>query len=327
MRRIAKPPMWVLANAALVGGKRGISDVDAGAHLEPGRLSLQGVLGSEWPVDAWWVRFLESWAAATGHFVLAVVFLMLIRGLVLSTLGGLERVTGLPFLRLPWPGSPLRLRPGTNPLDRRQRGGPPSASTGSSGSGPWRAEGEVRVQAVRSGYAHAALRARIVAEACAKREMDRDLVQADLAQAGIARCDGDVAIDLVVAGFGWALMQHMGAATTPRSLTLETPDGATFAVPVAVVPVFSAAIAIAADVFEAGYTPELPRAGVSAIIAHSAEAREVSKLLDRDPATDLSRLRIRTSIRGYTHRELLVAGSGLPHDSGRAGAPMATAPA
>lgn len=118
--------------------------------------------------------------------------------------------------------------------------------------------------------------------------MDRPLVAADLAAHGLTRPQADLSVELIVTAFGWALLQRMGITNFPLTLRLRPPDADDVVFHVSDVHLFTAALGLAVEVFESGYTERLPKEGVSAVVAYSADVGAVSQALDRDPTLDRS---------------------------------------
>lgn len=153
----------------------------------------------------------------------------------------------------------------------------------------------------------ASRRARLVAEACAARRMDRHLLSLDLAESGLERTEGDVAIELVVTAFGWAILRRMGVNNFPSVFVIDQPAGEQVELKVAEAHLFTAALGLAVDLFENGYTASLSKDGVAAIIAASAEVGAVSKALNDNPSTDLAKSSLRTSFYGFDATEFKIA--------------------
>jgi hypothetical protein len=129
--------------------------------------------------------------------------------------------------------------------------------------------------------------------------MDRGLLSLDLAKSGLGRTDSDVAIELIVTAFGWAILRRMGVEKFPSVFIIEQPGGEQVELNVADSHLFTAALGLASELLESGYTANLPKEGVAAIIAESAEVGAVSKALYDNPSTDLGKVSFRTSFFGF----------------------------
>ena len=92
--------------------------------------------------------------------------------------------------------------------------------------------------------------------------MDRHYINADLADQGLEGTDRDIALEVVVAAFGWAILRRMGVRKFPNIFIIHQPDGERGELNVADAHLFVAALGIALDLFENGYTPSLSKEGV-----------------------------------------------------------------
>lgn len=141
--------------------------------------------------------------------------------------------------------------------------------------------------------------------------MDRLLVSADLADQGLEGTESDVAVEVVVTAFGWAILRRMGIAKFSSVFIIHQPGGEQGELNVAESHLFTAALGIATGLFENGYTSSLSKDGVSAIVAASAEVGAVSQALNDNPSTDLTKASLKTSFYGFDVRDFMIA-AGYP---------------
>lgn len=154
----------------------------------------------------------------------------------------------------------------------------------------------------------AAKRAQAIAEACCARQMNRSFVVNDLVAQGLSPTESDVGIEVVASAFGWAILRRMGVESFPHVYQLQQEGAEPIEVRIADLHLFTAALGIAIDLFENGYTSSLPKDGVSTIVEYSSEVSAVSTALRENPSTDLSQTTLRpASFFGFERKEFLLA--------------------
>lgn len=129
---------------------------------------------------------------------------------------------------------------------------------------------------------------------------ERDNAIKLLVEEGFSNIAAALRVDLVPIAFGWALLKKMGVQQFPSEFDLSDTGEK---VHVSNSHVFTAALSIALDVFQNGYTEMFSQRVVEMIITHSAEVDALNKALNSDPNLNLSEVTLSSSLFGYTSKE------------------------
>lgn len=129
---------------------------------------------------------------------------------------------------------------------------------------------------------------------------DRDSAIDLLVKEGFSGVAAALHADLVPMAFGWALLKQMGVQQFPSEFDL-TDSGEK--VKVSNSHSFTAALGIALDVFQNGYTDIFSQRVVEMLISHSAEVDALNRALNSDPNLNLAEVSLSSSLFGYTSEE------------------------
>ena len=121
-----------------------------------------------------------------------------------------------------------------------------------------------------------------------------------LVKEGFSSVAASLHADLVPMAFGWALLKKMGVQRFPSEFEL-TDTGEK--VRVSNSHTFTAALGIALDVFQNGYTDIFSQRVVEMLISHSAEVDALNKALNTEPNLDLAEVSLSSSLFGYSSDE------------------------
>lgn len=121
-----------------------------------------------------------------------------------------------------------------------------------------------------------------------------------LVEKGFSNLAAALRVDLVPIAFGWALLKKMGVQKFPSDFDLSDTGEK---IHVSNSHVFTAALSMALDVFQTGYTDIFSQRVVEMLIAHSAEVDALNNALNSDPNLNLSEVSLSTSLFGYTSEE------------------------
>ena len=125
---------------------------------------------------------------------------------------------------------------------------------------------------------------------------NEDEVRKQLCNDGLSGADAKKAYYFVQAAFGWALIKKLGVSKFPSDLRFQSRRG-DFSVPVSSQHVFTAALVVAVNIMEHGYTQALPKEVFSSVALSSAEADAVNKALNA--GEDVSGAEISTAFHGF----------------------------
>ncbi len=131
-------------------------------------------------------------------------------------------------------------------------------------------------------------------------EGDQDRAIANLVKEGLSELAASLRTDLIPIAFGWCLLKKMGVTKFPNVFNLQDTGEQ---VMVADSHVFIAALGIAKDVFESGYTEIFSQRVVEMLVSHSAEVDALNKALNSMPDLELSEVTLSSSLLGYTSED------------------------
>jgi len=131
---------------------------------------------------------------------------------------------------------------------------------------------------------------------------DRERIIDKLIEEGLSPVAASLRVDLVPMAFGWGLLKKMGVKKFPSEFELS--DSGAMA-RVSESHVFVAALGLAIDVFERGYTEIFSQRVVEMLVSHSAEFDSLNKALHTDPSLDLAEVSFSSSLNGYSVKEYI----------------------
>ncbi|MEO0533149.1 MAG: hypothetical protein AAF215_04705 [Cyanobacteria bacterium P01_A01_bin.123] len=146
-------------------------------------------------------------------------------------------------------------------------------------------------------------RVRFISHSAFHNDMDRVSTVDLLVREGLNQLEANIAFDLIPIAFGWALLRKMGVEEFPSVFILRNENLEDQEVPVSSSHIFTAALSIAFDIFERGYTDDFSKDLVTALCFESADVNAVSKALKADPNIDLVASKLTTILYGYTKDE------------------------
>ncbi len=129
---------------------------------------------------------------------------------------------------------------------------------------------------------------------------DRDKAIDLLIEEGIAGVAAALYSDLIPMAFGWALLKEIGVQKFPIEIELQ--DEGT-KVKVTNSHLFTAALNLAWDIFQNGYTEIFSKRVVEMLVSHSAEVVAMNKALNSDPKLNVAEVELTSSLFGYSSKE------------------------
>ena len=129
---------------------------------------------------------------------------------------------------------------------------------------------------------------------------DRERAIANLVKDGFSELAASLRSDLIPMAFGWCLLKKMGVTEFPSKFNFQDTGEH---VMVADSHVFIAALGLARDVFENGYTEIFSKRVVEMLVSHSAEVDALNKALNSMPDLELSEVTLSSSLFGYTSED------------------------
>jgi len=129
---------------------------------------------------------------------------------------------------------------------------------------------------------------------------DRDIAISNLIKDGFSELAASLRVDLIPMAFGWCLLKKMGVTKFSSEFNLQDTGEQ---VMVADSHVFIAALGLARDIFENGYTEIFSKQLVEMLVSHSAEVDALNKALNSMPDLELSEVTLSSSLFGYTSED------------------------
>jgi hypothetical protein len=129
---------------------------------------------------------------------------------------------------------------------------------------------------------------------------DREKAIEQLVIDGFSEIKANLRVDLIPIAFGWALLKKMGVESFPSYF--ELPDSGE-KVNVSGSHVFLAALDVAIDVFENGYTEIYSERVIRMLVDRSAEVDAMNRALNAEPHLNISQVKLSSSLHGYSVEE------------------------
>ncbi|QBF28027.1 hypothetical protein EXN22_20915 [Pseudomonas tructae] len=111
-------------------------------------------------------------------------------------------------------------------------------------------------------------------------DLDEDDVAAALQQQGYSRLDAEKLTMFVPSAFSWVVLKRLGIVSLPNHFVAYDEDDKAVKVPVAGQHYFTAALTLAYETFEHGWSAAVPRSTFERVAGRSAEMDAVNKALE-----------------------------------------------
>ncbi|CAK9887992.1 MULTISPECIES: hypothetical protein [Pseudomonas] len=112
-------------------------------------------------------------------------------------------------------------------------------------------------------------------------DLDEDDVAAALQQQGYSRLDAEKLTMFVPSAFSWVVLKRLGIAGLPNHFVAYDEGDKAVKVPVAGQHYFTAALTLAYETFEHGWSAAVPRSTFERVAGRSAEMDAVNKVLEK----------------------------------------------
>lgn len=113
-------------------------------------------------------------------------------------------------------------------------------------------------------------------------DLDEDDVAAALQQQGYSRRDAEKLTMFVPSAFSWVVLKRLGLKSLPNHFTAYDEDDNAVKIPVAGQHYFTAALTLAYDTFENGWSTAVPRHTFECVAGRSSEMNAANKVLDKE---------------------------------------------
>ncbi|MBV6289408.1 hypothetical protein [Pseudomonas aegrilactucae] len=113
-------------------------------------------------------------------------------------------------------------------------------------------------------------------------DLDEDDVAAALQQQGYSRRDAEKLTMFVPSAFSWVVLKRLGLESLPSHFTAYDQDDNAVRIPVAGQHYFTAALTLAYNTFENGWSTAVPRHTFECVAGRSSEMNAANKVLDKE---------------------------------------------
>lgn len=113
-------------------------------------------------------------------------------------------------------------------------------------------------------------------------DLDEDDVAAALQHQGYSRRDAEKLTMFVPSAFSWVVLKRLGLKSLPNHFTAYDEGDNAVKIPVAGQHYFTAALTLAYDTFENGWSTAVPRHTFECVAGRSSEMNAANKVLDKE---------------------------------------------
>ena len=117
-------------------------------------------------------------------------------------------------------------------------------------------------------------------------DLDEDEVAAALQQQGYSRRDAEKLTMFVPSAFSWVVLKRLGIASLPNHFIAFDEDDSAVKVPVVDQHYFTAALTLAYETFEHGWSTAVPRSTFERVAGRSAEMDAVNQALELEGSVE-----------------------------------------
>jgi len=113
-------------------------------------------------------------------------------------------------------------------------------------------------------------------------DLDEDEVAAALQQQGYSRRDAEKLTMFVPSAFSWVVLKRLGLKSLPNHFTAYDQHDTAVSIPVAGQHYFTAALTLAYNTFENGWSAAVPRHTFERVAGRSSEMNAANQVLDKE---------------------------------------------